>query len=42
MAIGAALWLAGHWHHALRHHTYKGRWCATSFYRWAPRLDPTL
>jgi hypothetical protein len=22
-AIGAVLWTAGHWHYALRHHTYK-------------------
>jgi hypothetical protein len=41
-AIGAALWLAGHWHYALRHHTYKSPLARYAFCRWAPtRLDPT-
>ncbi len=42
VAIGAALWLAGHWHYALRHHEYKSRLARHVFCRWVPAwLDPT-
>lgn len=42
LAIGAVLWLAGHWHYALRHHEYKSPLAGCVFLRWAPRwLDPT-
>lgn len=42
LAIGALLWLAGHWHHALRHHAYKSPLARYVFLRWAPAwLDPT-
>ena len=42
VGIGAALWLAGHWHCALRHHEYKSPLARHLFCRWAPaRLDPT-
>jgi hypothetical protein len=42
VAIGAVLWLAGHWHYALRHHEYKSPLARHLFCRWAPRwLDPT-
>lgn len=41
-AIGAALWLAGHWHYALRHHTYKSPLAGYVFLCWGPGwLDPT-
>lgn len=41
-AIGAALWLAGHWHYALRHGDYKSPLAAFLFCRCAPAwLDPT-
>jgi hypothetical protein len=30
-AIGAALWLAGHWHYALRHGEYKSPLAPSSF-----------
>lgn len=41
-AIGAALWLAGHWHYALRHGDYKSPLAAFFFCRCAPAwLDPT-
>lgn len=40
--IGAVLWLAGHWHYALRHHEYKSPLAGYVFMRWAPDwLDPT-
>jgi hypothetical protein len=40
--IGAVLWLAGHWHYALRHHEYKSPLAGYVFMRWAPGwLDPT-
>jgi hypothetical protein len=40
--IGALLWLAGHWHFALRHHEYKSPLARYVFCRWAPAwLDPT-
>lgn len=42
VGIGAALWLAGHWHYALRHLEYKSPLARYVFCRWAPgRLDPT-
>ena len=42
LAIGALLWLAGHWHYALRHHEYKSPLAGYVFMRWAPGLlDPT-
>jgi hypothetical protein len=42
LAIGALLWLAGHWHYALRHHEYKSSLAGYVFMRWAPGwLDPT-
>lgn len=42
LAIGALLWLAGHWHYALRHHAYKSPLARYAFCRWAPEwLDPT-
>ena len=41
LAIGALLWLAGHWHYALRHHEYKSPLAGYAFLRWAPGwLDP--
>jgi hypothetical protein len=41
-AIGGALWLAGHWLYALRHHAYKSPLAGYVFLRWAPAwLDPT-
>lgn len=33
-AIGVALWLAGHWHYALRHHEYKSPLAHNVFCRW--------
>ena len=42
VAIGALLWLAGHWHYALRHQEFKGPLARQVFCRWAPAwLDPT-
>jgi hypothetical protein len=42
VGIGAVLWLAGHWHYALRHHEYKSPLARYVFCRWAPAwLDPT-
>ena len=42
IVIGAATWLAGHWHYALRHHEYKSPLAGYVFLRWAPGwLDPT-
>jgi hypothetical protein len=42
LAIGALLWLAGHWHYALRHHEYKSPLAGYVFMSWAPSwLDPT-
>lgn len=32
-AIGAVLWLMGHWHHALRHGDYKSPWATFLFCR---------
>jgi hypothetical protein len=40
--IGAGVWLAGHWHYALRHQEYKSALARQIFCRWAPAwLDPT-
>lgn len=40
--IGALLWLAGHWHFALRHQEYKSPLARHLFCRWLPTaLDPT-
>jgi hypothetical protein len=40
--VGLALWLAGHWHYALRHHEYKSPLARRIFYRLLPRrFDPT-
>ena len=42
IAIGAAMWLVGHWHYALRHHAYKSPLARYVFCRWSPEwLDPT-
>lgn len=42
VVIGAFLWLAGHWHYALRHQRYKSPLARHFFCRWAPAwLDPT-
>lgn len=42
VAIGALVWLAGHWHYALRHRSYKSPLARYVFRRWAPVwLDPT-
>jgi hypothetical protein len=38
LAIGALLWLAGHWHYALRHHAYKSQLARYVFCHWAPVL----
>ena len=41
-ALGAALWLAGHWHWALRHGCFKSPLAGFAFGRCAPAwLDPT-
>lgn len=41
-AIGALLWLAGHWHYALRHQEFKSPLARQAFCRCAPAwLDPT-
>lgn len=40
--IGAASWLAGHWHFALRHHEYKSPLAERIFMQvLPPRYDPT-
>ena len=40
--VGLALWLLGHWHYALRHHTYKSPLARRIFCQvLPPRLDPT-
>lgn len=42
IAMGVLIWLAGHWHFALRHHEYKSPLARYVFCRWAPRwADPT-
>jgi hypothetical protein len=41
-ALGALLWAAGHWHHALRHHTYKSPLARRLFIDLLPAwADPT-
>lgn len=41
-AVGIVLWLAGHWHYALRHGHYKSPLAGFFFRRCAPAwLDPT-
>ena len=41
-ALGALVWAAGHWHYALRHHTYKSPLARRLFLDFLPtRLDPT-
>jgi hypothetical protein len=40
--LGFVLWLAGHWHFALRHHEYKSPLARRIFLQaLPPRLDPT-
>jgi hypothetical protein len=42
IAMGALIWLIGHWHFALRHHEYKSPLARYVFCRWAPSwADPT-
>lgn len=42
IAVGAAIWLFGYWHYALRHHAYKSPLARYVFSCWAPAwLDPT-
>ncbi len=42
IGVGAAIWLFGHWHYALRHHSYKSPLARYVFCRWLPEwLDPT-
>jgi hypothetical protein len=39
--IGLVMWLAGHWHFALRHHAYKSPLAERVFLLLPPRYDPT-
>jgi hypothetical protein len=42
LVVGVLLWLAGHWHYALRHHVYKSPLSHRIFQQLLPdRLDPT-
>lgn len=42
IAMGALIWLIGHWHFALRTHEYKSPLARSIFCRWAPSwADPT-
>jgi hypothetical protein len=42
VALGVVAWMAGHWHYALRHHTYKSPLARRLFLQLLPaRLDPT-
>ncbi|MGD9734237.1 MAG: hypothetical protein AB7V58_01320 [Solirubrobacterales bacterium] len=41
LVIGLLLWLAGHWHFALRHHEYKSPLAERVFQMLPERLDPT-
>jgi hypothetical protein len=42
VVIGLAMWLAGHWHFALRHHEYKSPLARRVFLQaLPPRYDPT-
>ncbi|WP_155891769.1 hypothetical protein [Conexibacter woesei] len=41
-AFGAVMWVAGHWHYALRHHTYKSPLARRLFLDvLREQLDPT-
>jgi hypothetical protein len=42
VVLGFAMWLAGHWHFALRHHEYKSPLARRIFLQvLPPRYDPT-
>lgn len=42
VVLGFAMWLAGHWHYALRHHEYKSPLAQRIFLQvLPPRYDPT-
>ncbi len=42
VVLGLVMWLAGHWHFALRHHEYKSPLAERIFLQvLPPRLDPT-
>lgn len=42
VVLGLVLWLAGHWHYALRHHEYKSPLAQRIFLQvLPPRYDPT-
>jgi hypothetical protein len=42
VVLGFGMWLAGHWHFALRHHEYKSPLAQRIFLQvLPPRLDPT-
>jgi hypothetical protein len=42
VVLGFAMWLAGHWHFALRHHEYKSPLARRVFLQvLPPRYDPT-
>lgn len=42
VVLGFAMWLAGHWHFALRHHAYKSPLARRIFLQvLPPRYDPT-
>ena len=42
LAIGVGMWLAGHWHYAMRHHEYASPLAQRLFQQALPtRLDPT-
>jgi hypothetical protein len=42
VVLGCAMWLAGHWHYALRHHEYKSPLAQRIFLQvLPPRYDPT-
>lgn len=42
LAIGAVMWLAGHWHYAMRHHEYASPLAQRLYQQALPkRLDPT-
>ena len=42
LLLGAAMWLLGHWHYAVRHGVFKSPAAAYVFCRWAPEwMDPT-
>lgn len=42
LVIGVVMWLAGHWHYAMRHHEYASQLAQRLFQQALPtRLDPT-